>query len=188
MKTKWFKITIVALVIGVLAVGVAAVNAQRGPGGGVGFGGPEDSLVGIAADTLGMKYTDLVTELRAGKTIADVAKAKGVELDKIVSAFVADRTVDLTAAVKANRLTQAQADAMLATMKTQVTARLSATFSPRGFGLGMMGRDHDRGMGRRGGRFGHGMGMGMGFVDADKDGLCDHCEAATPQTPQGSSS
>jgi ferredoxin len=44
--------------------------------------------VAVAANVPGMEQTALVAELNTGKTIADVAKAKGVALGKIVTAFV----------------------------------------------------------------------------------------------------
>ena len=52
-----------------------------GPGGGWGrmmrmggrWGGPENSLISIAAEKLGMTTDELIAELQAGKTIADVA-------------------------------------------------------------------------------------------------------------------
>jgi len=116
-------------------------------GRGGGWGGPDESLVAVAAKTLGMTQADLITALQGGKTIATVAKDKGIALDKIVDAFVAERQDALKASVTSGRLTQAQADSMVSLMKANVQARLSQTFTPRG----------------------------TGFVDANKDGVCDNC-------------
>src|SRR5512139_3957592 len=86
-------------IVGVLAILVAALPAgaafAQGPTGqnpplGLGrgnWGGPDNSLVAVAAEVLGMEQTALVAELNTGKTIAQVAKAKGVALDKIVTTF-----------------------------------------------------------------------------------------------------
>ena len=144
---KWFKVGTVAMVLAAVSLLVvstsafAQVPAAGGPGGGGrgmggGMGGPQNSLVAIAAQVLGLDQTDLVATLNSGKTIADVAKEKGVALDKIVDAFVAARKVAMDQAVTSGRMTQAQADAMLATMRTNVTAQLSAQFQPRGYGDG----------------------------------------------------
>jgi hypothetical protein len=114
------------------------------------MGGPQQSLVAVAADTLGLTQADLVTELRSGKTIAQVASDKQVAPDTIIDAFVATRAERLDAAVAAGRMTRAQADAQLATMKANVTARVSQPWSPQGNG------------------------PGSGFVDQDGDGVCDH--------------
>jgi hypothetical protein len=45
-----------------------------------------------------------------GKTLADLAKAKGVDTQKLVDVLVAQQKTMLDQAVTDNRLTQAQAD------------------------------------------------------------------------------
>jgi hypothetical protein len=136
---------------GMMAVG-------NGPGYDRGNGGPQQSLVAVAAETLGMSQTDLVAELRGGKTIAQVATEKNVAPDAIADAFVATRAARLEAAVAAGRLTPAEAEARLVTMRTTVAARLNAPWSPQGNG------------------------PGSGFVDQDGDGVCD---TATTGQPRG---
>ncbi len=145
MKT-WLKlggIAVVVAVVGLLVVSGSAfaqVPTAGGPGGGgrggMGMGGPQNSLVATAAQVLGMTQTDLVATLNTGKTIADVAKEKGVVLDKIVDAAIAVRKAALDQSVASGRMTQAQEDAMLATMRANITAQLSAAFQPRGYGDG----------------------------------------------------
>ncbi len=175
---KWLKLGTVATLVAVvalMALGAGAAFAQ-GPtttpplaGLGLHLGGPQNSLVTIAAQTLGMERTALVTELNSGKTIADVAKAKNVPVSKIVDAMAANRTAALKAAVDAKRITQAQMDAELKVLKDNVTTAINSKWTPRGNGQGL-------GMGR-------GYGMGQGFVDVNKDGICDHCGAGQPATP-----
>lgn len=174
MNSKWFKLgalAVVATIAGSILVSnraaaqtpaptstaqAATVGRGYGMGGGLGMlaqgrmGGQSNSLVAVAAQTLGMTQTDLVATLNSGKTIAAVAEEKGVALDKITEAFLAPRAQMLQDAVAAGRLTQAQADANLATMKANVTAQLSSTFTPRGNGTG------------------------AGFADSDGDGVCDN--------------
>ena len=145
MKT-WLKVGAIAAVVMVVSLMVVSASAfaqvpqAGGPGGGgrggMGMGGPQNSLVATAAPELGMIQTDLVATLNTGKTIADVAKDKGVALDKIVDAAMAVRKAALDQSVTSGRMTQAQADTMLATMKTNITAQLSAAFQPRGYGDG----------------------------------------------------
>jgi hypothetical protein len=48
-----------------------------------------------AADALGITPDELLTELKAGKSIADVASDKGVELSTVTDAMVADGTAKL---------------------------------------------------------------------------------------------
>jgi hypothetical protein len=54
-----------------------------------------------AADALGITPAELLTELKAGKSIADVASEKNVDLTKVTDAMVADGTAKLEAAIKA---------------------------------------------------------------------------------------
>ncbi len=169
---RWMKLGMLAAALAVLttlALGASAFAQGPAPqatpaygqgyGMGIGlgmgrmggnWGGPQNSLVAVAAEVLGLNQTELVAELNSGKTIADVAKEKGIATAKIVDEFLAPRAEALKSAVDAKRLTQAQADQLLATMKTNVTAQLSSKWTPRG------------------------PGMGTGFVDANNDGICDH--------------
>lgn len=137
-----------------------------GPGGMMGgrWGGPENSLVTIAAEKLGLTTTELQAELQAGKTIADVAAEKNVEVSTIVDAVVADRTEQLNELVANGQATQEEADAMLALMKANITRRINETWSGRGFGPGMM----DGGMGPG---FGMGPGGGRGGMMGGRGGM-----------------
>jgi hypothetical protein len=156
---KWMKRGIVATtlaIVAVLAMSFSAFAFAKGttqqspaPAYGQGYGlrvdtgytnntawaGPQNSLVAVAANVLGMKQADLVAEL-SDKTIAQVAQEKGVAIDKIVNAFLAPRITALQTAVADGRLTQAQADQMLATMKAHVTEQLSEAWTPAGPGTG----------------------------------------------------
>ncbi len=112
-----------ALAQGVTA-SVAAVGAQidgAHGGGPKGFGGANNAVV---AQALSMTEAELRTELQTGKSIADVASAKGVSIDTIVSAVVADQTTKLAQSVTDGRLTQAQADTLLANLKTTLPSQL----------------------------------------------------------------
>jgi hypothetical protein len=57
-------------------------------------GGPIRAFLGAGLDTaakaLGMSTADLRTALRDGSSIADVAKQKGVDVDKVIDALVAE--------------------------------------------------------------------------------------------------
>ncbi len=98
------------------------------------WGGPQNSLVAVAANVLGMQQADLVVELQS-KTLAQVAQEKGVATDTIVNAFLAPRIAAMQSAVQNGSLTQAQADQMIATMKEHVTDQLNMTWSSYGPGM-----------------------------------------------------
>jgi hypothetical protein len=84
-----------------------------------------------------LSETELQTQLADGKTLADVAEAQGKTVDGLVAALVADETKEVDAAVAASRLTQAQADEMLANAEPRFTDLVNGTLparGPRGFG------------------------------------------------------
>ena len=110
-----------------------------GPGFGHhgGPGGHRFGHLAAAATYLGVSETELQTQLAGGKTLADVAKAQGKTVDGLVSALVADEKKELDAAVAAGRLTQAQADDMLANAEQRFTDLVNGVMpqgGPRGFG------------------------------------------------------
>jgi hypothetical protein len=151
-----------------------------GPRFGLGprWGGPDNSMVAVAAEQLGMTRAELIAELQSGKTIVQVAEEHSVALDTIVDAFVASRAERLTDLVDSGQLTQVQADAMLATMRANVTEHLNEAWSPRGpgqgHGPGFVDEDGDGVCDHAGTGPGLGQGHGPGFVDEDGDGVCDH--------------
>jgi hypothetical protein len=86
------------------------------PGGPVrpGFGfGPGMSL-SAAAKFLGLSDADLRTQLRDGKSLADLAKAKGKSTDDLKAAMKTAITSELDQAVKDNKLTADQRTKILA--------------------------------------------------------------------------
>lgn len=109
------------------------VRGGRGPGG-IGHGA---SLTTIA-NALTMTEADLQSALQGGKTVADLATEKGVALQTIVDALLAEQKTLLQQAVTDGRLTQEQADARVAELATQLPTQLSMAFTP--------GQRGDRGM------------------------------------------
>jgi hypothetical protein len=104
---------------------------HHGPGGPGGHGFPH---LDAAAAYLGLSTTELQTQLQSGKTLADVAKAQGKTVDGLVTALVADEKKELDAAVADGRLTQAQADELLAGAKQRFTELANGTMPERGPG------------------------------------------------------
>jgi predicted RNA-binding protein associated with RNAse of E/G family len=114
------------------------------PGRGPRMGGLEAvSDASVVAGAIGISEADLSTALQGGSTIAAVAKAHNVDVQKVIDALVADKKDELAAAVKAGTITQAQADGELA----NVTA--FATDQVNGSGFGPGGRGGHGGMGGR---------------------------------------
>ena len=88
------------------------------------FGWQMRGQIDLIAEALGMGTEDLVAELRAGQSVAEVAEGQGVALETVVEALLAERQEALEQAVAEGRLTQEEADEMLAEMAEQITARL----------------------------------------------------------------
>ncbi|HUV90962.1 MAG TPA: hypothetical protein VMY80_15005 [Anaerolineae bacterium] len=108
--------------------------------GGLSFGMRGFSLVDATAETTGLTVDEVIAALQEGQTFAEIAQAQGVEPQAIVDAFLADRQAALEQAVADGRLTQEQADEMLAEMTEHVSVQMEQTWMPRAFGGGRMGR------------------------------------------------
>src|SRR5439155_11255678 len=112
------------------------------PGGPGYAGGGHTEAVSYTADVakaIGITEAQLLTELNAGKTPAEVATAHGVAVQKVIDALVVDGQAELAADVKAGRLTQAQADARKADVTQRATDQVNNGF--RG-GPGYAGGGH----------------------------------------------
>ena len=103
-----------------------------------GFGGHGFGHLSAAAAYLGLSESELQAQLAAGKTLADVAKAQGKSVDGLVSALLADEKKELDAAVAAGRLTQAQAEELLANAKQRITDLVNGTMPGPGSHGGRM--------------------------------------------------
>jgi hypothetical protein len=99
-----------------------------------GFGPQGPPSLAAAATYLGLTEAELRSELMAGKTLAQIAKANDKSVDDLKTALAAESKKKLDAAVKAGHLTQAQADQLQA----QVTKHLDDLVN----GTGGPGRRH----------------------------------------------
>ncbi len=145
----------------------------RGEGMGRGgkMGGPGSPAV--IAQALGVTEDELRTAFQDGKSVADVATEKGVSLDTVVKAVIADETTRLAQAVTDGKLTQEQADQRLADLSANLPDRLSQVPPARGEGMG-------NGMG------GHGRHGGRGGFD--QGGTQNGSQNESQQTPDTNSS
>jgi len=143
-----------------LASGMAMRGAQRGGWltGGV-------SLVDATAQVTGLTVAEVIAALQEGQTYADIATEAGVSPQAIVDVMLEVRADALAQAVSEGRLTQEQADAMLATMATDLLAQVNAPWEAKGAGNGaaLTGAQPQDGSGYRGGNTGtRGQGAGRG--------------------------
>jgi hypothetical protein len=101
--------------------------------------GEHTSLLQTAADYLGMSVSDLQTDLKAGKTLADEAKAKGKTADGLVQALLAPLKTDLDKRVTAGDITAAQETAILNRETTHLTDLVNTAPSKAQAGLRQAG-------------------------------------------------
>ena len=110
--------------------------------GKIGFAAKLD-LTAVSA-VLGITSEELKTTLADGKSLADVAKEKSIDVQKVIDAVAASIKSEVSQAVKDGKLTQAEADKRLA----EVSAHAEKIVNGKGFGPD----------GHRGGHGGRGFG------------------------------
>ena len=97
------------------------------------------------ATALGITVEELKTELSSGKSIADVAKAKNVDIAKVISAMTAQMKAHLDEEVASGEHTQAEADAKLAEFTARATEMVNKAGGPQAGQKGGPGGKHGKG-------------------------------------------
>lgn len=106
-------------------------------------------FMAAAAEVLGMTESDLIKELLSGKSIKQVAEAKNVDLDRVVTALTAALKTHLDAEVASGEHTQAEVDAKITEFKTRLDDIVNGVRPAGGPGMGGRG-GHGHGHGGRG--------------------------------------
>ena len=132
--SRTFKVGMVGLlVVGVLTVVMAGSALAQEPDpldkpfGGWGrgcfgrFAGGRWTMFDAAAEALGLTPEGLFAELHAGKSMAEVAEAQGVDAEALQDALHAARVEAIQQAVEDGALTQEQADLMLDRLENMPT-------------------------------------------------------------------
>lgn len=169
-KQKFTVVAVIAVLVAATAFGAYSVLAQDSgnatpnpyspgtPGYGWNMhgmmwdGSQSDPMWTAVAGALDIDTNTLFTELQSGKTLAQIAEERGVDVQTVYDATFTTMTDHMNAMVGAGYITQAQADAQLTWMHDNIAQM--PMFNGTGFGPGMMG-----GMM---GSYGHGM-MGNGM-------------------------
>jgi len=102
-------------------------GAGRGHGGPGGPGFARGGDLTTAATYLGVAKADLVTQLRAGKSLAAIATDQGKTAAGLVAALKAAAVKKLDAGVAAGKLTSAQEAEILATLTQRLTDFVNRT-------------------------------------------------------------
>jgi hypothetical protein len=122
---------------------------KAGPRGGFDHGGPgarggfDFGVVGAGLSTvtdyLGITAAQLRTQLEAGKSLAQIATANGKTAAGLKDALAAAAKTRLDAAVKAGKLTQAQADQLQSRLTANLDDLVNGTFDGHHGGFGGRG-------------------------------------------------
>ena len=155
MKKTILIVALVVLALGVFGVGAAFAQDGTPPYGGHGpmmrngEMGPLHTFMTIEfAKQLDLNVDDVNTRLAAGETMYDIALSAGVTAEEFPAIMTEVRSNALDAAVKANVITQEQADWM----------------KSHSFGQGGMGNGNCDGTGPQGGQYGPQGGRGSGMM------------------------
>ena len=148
---------LVILALGVLGVGAVFAQDATPPvpyGHGAmmnnGTSGPMHTFMAIEfSKALNLNVNDINTRLAAGETMYDIALSAGVTAEEFPAVMAEVRAAALAEAVKANVITQGQADWMNSRGGTMGNGNCTGT-GPQGNG-GVMGNGQGRGMMNGGG-------------------------------------
>lgn len=95
------------------------------------------------AEALGMTVDELQAARAEGKSVADLAKEKGIKLDDLTNKMINARKSQLEQLVKDGKITQGQMDIMLSNMKTMIEQAIERdTIGPVNGRKGRMGNGH----------------------------------------------
>lgn len=112
----------------------------HGPGPGPGFGRGPFRVLDAAAKYLDLSQAKLRDALAAGKSLADVAKDQGKDVDGLKTALTDAAKADLDKAVADKRLTQEQEDRMLKELDSHIGDLVDAVRPERGLRRGFRHR------------------------------------------------
>jgi hypothetical protein len=105
------------------------------------------SPLATASKALGVTEAELKTELEAGKSVSDVAKAKNIDLATVKAALLAEAKAHVDAAVAAGKHTAAEGVAKLAEVTSRIDTMLTTAGLPARGSRGMGGMSGHKGKG-----------------------------------------
>ena len=126
--------TITAAQADAVAADLAASLPDHGPGRpGPGWGHRHPGFDGeVLAGLLGIDVETLRSDLRDGKTVAEIAGEQGVDVQTVIDSLVAEAKSHLDLSVQNGRLTQEEADAKLAEVTQRITDFVNNGLPERG--------------------------------------------------------
>jgi hypothetical protein len=110
-----------------------ALNGERFPNRGEGRPRMQAAQALIEAATIetGLEAHDLMQQMHDGSALADIITANGGNVENVVANAVAEATERINAAVVEGRISQEQADELLASLETVFTEAVNGQFPER---------------------------------------------------------
>lgn len=90
------------------------------------------NLISAVTEATGLEARDIIQQMRDGSTLAEVITANGGDVDAVVAAAVASATEKINQLVAEGRLTQEQADELIASLESIYTEAVNGSFPGRG--------------------------------------------------------
>jgi len=122
------KIVAGAALVGTMALGASIAAAQdttppERPGA-------IRALIEIVAEETGLERQEIIAQVREGTPLADIITANGGHIDVVIDAAVREATERINAAVSEGRMTQEQADRLLANLEDMITRGINGELTP----------------------------------------------------------
>jgi polyhydroxyalkanoate synthesis regulator phasin len=122
-------------------------GGKGGPGGhGPGQGMQKDMMDAVAA-VIGVDAASIVSDLQAGKSLAEIAQAHGVDPQKVIDAITAKITAQIDQGVADGKITAERAAKMKADIAAHVAEMVNEAHAGHGPGMGRPGKGHHPGHG-----------------------------------------
>ncbi len=128
MKT-WMKVASIALVAVMIVLAFGATTPANAQGNGKGVGkNAVQAVMDAVTQVTGLTNTDVLKELADGKSLNDIITEHKADPAAVKAAAKVTLTADINKAVTDGKLTQVQADKLIANLDTALDKALSRTF------------------------------------------------------------
>ena len=131
MKGKKLLVIGGAAILTVGIVGASTAFAHPGPD----RAQPRKAMVNTVADVLDLEKQELISELKSGKTLAEVAQENGVGVEDLIGTLVDLASERMDAAVESGKVTAENAEEKLSSVEERISAMVDRVMPmARGFG------------------------------------------------------
>ncbi|HEX3011737.1 MAG TPA: hypothetical protein VHQ70_06810 [Syntrophomonadaceae bacterium] len=173
MKKRWPKfivLTMALLLLGGVAASASAANNANSTQSNVLCQGlmlgkqKAQTALNVVADLTGLSTANIRSQRLEGKSLAEIAEAKGISEQTVIDKAIAERTAALDQLKADKKITDAQYQNCINNMESRIKANIERTAT--GGGNGKQGAGCMQGYGR-----GQGIGRGCGYNQANSQNI-----------------